>query len=257
MKIHDVYDEIDRLAPFATQADFDNAGLLTGHPEWEVTGIHVALDVSQRVLDEAEEAGANLLVTHHPMMFGARKRMTETDCEGRLLCRMIRGRMGLISAHTNLDAAPGGINDVLARLCGLTDISGEGYLRIGTLPEGTTASSLPAALEAALHSVVRVCGQLPSEKPLHRLAVSSGAGSESWEEAAALGCDCFLTGEMKHHHALAMADAGILALEAGHFATEEPGIFALADTLQTLSDALQWNVRVTLSRCGGYAPPQN
>lgn len=256
MRIADIYRWIDEKAPFDTQADFDNSGLLVGDGRWEVTGIHVALDVTDRVLDEAEEAGANLLVTHHPMMFAARKRMTEDDTEGRLLARMIRARMGLIAAHTNLDAAPGGINDVLAARCGLTRVTGEGYLRLGLLPDGVTAGNLPAALAKALGTTVRVCGQLPPERPLRRMAVSSGAGSDGWEEAARKGAEVFLTGEMKHHHALALADAGILALEAGHFATEEPGIFALADALQKAADAVQWRVRITRSRCGGYALPR-
>lgn len=232
MTVREIYAFINSLAPFEAQASFDNAGLLVGDPAWQVTGIHVALDVTDAVLDEAEAAGANLIVTHHPMMFGGRKTMTEDDPEGRLLCRMIRSRMALIAAHTNLDQAVGGINDVLAARCGLTNVTGEGYFRIGDLPAGTTAAALPALLAQRLNTTVRVMGQLPGERILRRMALSSGAGSDSWEQAVQEGSDVFLSGEMKHHHALALAGYGVLALEAGHFATEEPGIFALADALQ-------------------------
>ncbi len=257
MKTRDVLREIDSLAPFDTQADFDNSGLLVGDPEREVTGIHVALDVTRRVLDEAEAAGANLIVTHHPLMFSPRKTVTEDDFEGALICRMIRAGIGLIAAHTNLDAAPGGTNDTLAALCGLTDTAGEGtWLRVGNLPAGTTLGGLRDFLERELRTVVRVYGQFAPDHPLRRLGICTGAGSDAWAEAAALGADAFLTGEIRHHHALAMTDAGVAGLEAGHFATEEPGIFALADTLQTRADALQWNVRITRSRCGGYALPR-
>ena len=256
MKIRDVFSEINRLAPFGTQADFDNSGLLTGSGDWEVTGIHVALDVTQRVLDEAEAAGANLIVTHHPLMFSPRKTMTEDDYEGALLCRMIRGRIALIAAHTNFDAAAGGTNDTLAALCGLRGTEGEGWWRVGDLPEGTTVAKLVSLLESRLRTVVRVYGQFAPDHPLHRLGICTGAGSDEWPETAALGADAFLTGEIKHHHALAMADAGVVGLEAGHFATEEPGIFALADALQKRSDALQWKVRITRSACGGYALPR-
>ncbi len=255
MKIHDIYLEIDRLAPFASQADFDNSGLLAGSRDWEVTGIHFALDVTRRVLDEAEAAGANLIVTHHPLMFSPRKTMTEDDYEGALLCRMIRGRIGLIAAHTNLDAAEGGTNDTLAALCGLRNTEGEGWWRVGDLPEGMTLEKLCSMLESSLCTVVRVYGQFAPDHPLRRLGICTGAGSDEWPEAASLGADAFLTGEIKHHHALAMADAGVVGLEAGHFATEEPGIFALADALQKRSDALQWNLRITRSACGGYALP--
>ena len=79
LTVQNVYDFMDGRAPFALQESFDNAGLLVGDPAWEVRGIHVALDVTSRVIDEAEALGANLIVTHHPMMFSPRKRMTETD----------------------------------------------------------------------------------------------------------------------------------------------------------------------------------
>lgn len=255
MKVRDIFAEIDRVAPFDTQADFDNSGLLLGHPDAEVTGVHFALDVTERVLAEAEAAGAGLIVTHHPLMFSPVRRLVETDYEARLMARMIRGRMSLIAAHTNLDIAAGGTNDTLASLLGLTNVTGESWWRVGDLTEGTTAAGLCKRIGSALHTVVRVCGQAAPDRPLRRLGISTGAGSDSWRDAAALGADAFLTGEMKHHHALAMADAGVLGLEAGHFATEEPGIFALADTLQKAADALQWNLRITRSACGGYAPP--
>lgn len=253
MTIREVYSLIDSLAPFETQASFDNAGLLIGHPTWEVTGIHVALDVTGAVLDEAERLGANLIVTHHPLMFSARRRLTEEDYESRLICRMIRSRMALIAAHTNLDAAQGGINDTLARRLCLTDVHGEGYLRTGLLPEGMDAGTLVRHIAQALNTTVRVMGQCPGGKTIRRLAVSSGAGSDSWEEARAMGAEAFVSGECKHHHALAMAEAGMLCLECGHFATEEPGIFALADALQMRLNALQYTGYVSKSRLGGYA----
>lgn len=222
-----------------------------------MSGVHVALDITHRVLDEAEAAGANLIVTHHPLMFSPRKTMTEDDYEGALLCRMIRSRIALIAAHTNLDAAPVGTNETLAALCELRNVTGEGeWWRVGDLPGGTTLDTLCALLEAKLHTTVRTYGQFAPDHPLHRLGISTGGGSDSWFDVACLGADAFLTGEIKHHHALAMVDAGIVGLEAGHFATEEPGIFALADTLQKWADEIQWKVRITRSACGGYALPR-
>ena len=123
LTVQNVYDFINERAPFDLQESFDNAGILVGHPDQEVHGIHVAMDVTGRVIDEAEAHGANLIITHHPMMFSARRRLVETDSETRLLCRLIRSNISLIAAHTNLDRAPGGINDVLAQLCGLTEIT--------------------------------------------------------------------------------------------------------------------------------------
>lgn len=257
MIVQDVYNWIDHFAPFASQEGFDNAGLLVGAPDWEVLGIHTAMDVTDSVLDEAEAAGANLIITHHPMMFGARKTMREDDFEGRLLCRMIRARIALIAVHTNLDQAPGGINEVLAKTCGLSAVTGEGYLRAGSLPEGLTLTSLVTLLERVLHTTIRVMGQATPDKVLHRMAVASGAGSDFWEDAHAMGAEVFLSGEIKHHHALAMNGCGMIGLEAGHFATEEPGIFALADALQNHLNAVQCDVCVSKSRLGAYALPSD
>ena len=246
MKVREIYDWVDGVAPFETQEAYDNSGMLVGDPEAEVRGIYCALDVNGAVLDAAEKAGANLILTHHPMLFGGRKNLLETplDHEGRLLARMIRGHMALIAAHTNLDQAPGGINDVLARTLGLEDISGEGYLRTGVLPEALSGDDWLRHVGKALRTVVRPCG--PVERTVRRVAVCSGAGSEEWEEAAARwGIDSFVTGEIRHHHALAMAEAGILGVEAGHYETEAPGIFALGEALQKYLHGVQCPVYVT------------
>ncbi len=247
---------IDRLAPFATQEAFDNSGLLLGDPGREVRGIHFALDVTERVLDEAEAAGADLLVTHHPLMFSPVQQLVESGYEARLICRMIRNRMSLIAAHTNLDSAPGGINDTLAEMIGLTGVEGEGFLRVGSLAEAMALDKLSGHVAACLRTTVRIMGTMPEDRLIRCVAVSSGAGGDSWEAALQLGAEAFVTGEMKHHLALAAADAGLVTLEAGHFATEEPGIFALADTLQRLANEIQYKVRITKSTCGGYAAPQ-
>ena len=102
LTVQQVYDFINERAPFETQLAFDNSGLLVGAPDREVTGVHFALDVTNHVIDEAIENGANLIVTHHPMMFSPIKRLVETDHEARLLCRLIREGISLISAHTTL-----------------------------------------------------------------------------------------------------------------------------------------------------------
>lgn len=251
LTVQNVFDFINERAPFDTQEAFDNAGLLVGHPGWEVKGIHLAMDVTSKVIDEAIANGANLIVTHHPMMFGGRKRLVETDSEARLLCRLIRNEIALIAAHTNLDRAPGGINDVLAVCCGLVDITGEDFIRVGTLPQPMTAAALTAHLTKALNTTVRLMGD--GDALITKVGMCSGAGSDYWKEAAAMGSQAFLTGESKHHHALEAAENGVVILEAGHFATEAPGIFALADALQIWPDAVQYGVCVSKSQAPAYA----
>ncbi len=251
--LSEIYAWADEQAPFESQLGFDNSGLLLGHPDWPVTGVHAALDVTARVLDEAEANGANLILTHHPLFFSARKNLLETDGEGQLLARMIRGRMALMSCHTNLDAAPGGINDTLAERCGLTHVEGEGFARVGRLPHPMGAEELCAFLGERLNTVIRLMGCGATE--ISFLGVSGGAGSEFYTQAQAMGAQAFLSGEIRHHHALAMAAEGMTALDAGHFATEEPGIAAFADRLQGWLRERGSTVNVTKSQAGAYAPP--
>ncbi len=250
LTVQQVYDFINERAPFETQLAFDNSGLLVGDPNREVTGIHVALDVTSRVIDEAIAHGANLIITHHPMMFSPIKRLVETNYEARLLCRMIRANISLISAHTNLDQAIGGCNDVLAQRIGLTNIVGEGFVRVGTLPSPMTAGELAVSIGESLGDVVRVMGN-PSAV-VEKVGMCSGSGADEWPAAAALGAQAFLTGEVKHHIALEASDAGVVLLEAGHHATEEPGIFALADALQNSDLVVQYKIRVSKSEAKAY-----
>ena len=250
LTVQQVYDFINERAPFETQLAFDNSGILVGDPNREVTGIHFALDVTSQVIDEAIAGGANLIVTHHPMMFSPIKRLVETNHEARLLCRMIREGISLIAAHTNLDQAVGGCNDVLACTIGLKDVQGEGFVRVGTLPAPMTAAALAVHIGNALGDVVRVMGN-PAAM-IEKVGMCSGSGSDEWQAAAALGAQAFLTGEVKHHIALEASDAGIVMLEAGHHATEEPGIFALANALQISELVVQCKVRVSMSRAKAY-----
>lgn len=237
MTLQQLYDFIDLLAPFETQLDFDNSGLLVGDRSMTITGIHVALDLTDAVLDEAIAHGANVIVTHHPLMFHPIQSLTADNAEARLLQRLIKADFGLISAHTNLDRAPGGMNDVLAAAAGLTHVSGEGFLRVGDLPAAMTADAYADFLSNALHTTVRRMG--PGDGVIHRVGVCSGAGSDDWASAAQAGADGFISGEIRHHHALAAVAEGMVCFECGHHATEEPGIFALADTLQKHADAVQ------------------
>ena len=250
MTVQSILDLLDTVAPFDTQEPWDNSGFLVGEREAEVTGILFALDVTMDVIDEALEKGASLIVTHHPLMFDPLRRLTGDSCEGRLLLRLARERIGLIACHTCLDRAPGGINDALAECIALLDVESEGFLRVGNLPEPMPAGMLKEYLSAALNTTVRLMGN-PARK-VGRIGLCSGAGSGEWEEAAALGAEAFLTGEVKHHHALAMADAGIACFECGHFATEEPGIFALADALQSALNQVEYKLGIYHSAAGAY-----
>ena len=254
MNVQNVYDLIHTVAPFDTQMEGDNSGLLVGSPAQEITCILFALDVTEPVIDEAVAVGAELIVTHHPLMFSPVHSLTDETYEGRLIRRLVRENISLISAHTNLDQAPGGINDTLAAFCGLTEISGEGFFRAGLLPEAMTARAFADLLEKNLDTTVRIMA--PEDRMIRRVGLCSGGGSDEWIHAAKAGCDAFVSGEIRHHFALAMADAGIAAFECGHFATEEPGLAALAEALQNSLNHVECNVRVYVSAVPAYSYPR-
>ena len=255
MKHSEIYRWLDALAPFETQEDFDNSGFLVGDPAEECRGVLFALDVTPAVLQEAERLGVSLIITHHPLMFSAIRRLTEETFEGRLISRMIRGHLSLIAAHTNLDQAPGGINDALCAAIGLRDVSGESFWRAGRLAEPLPLNQLVFFVEARLHTVVRRMGELPAGTRVERVGVCSGGGSEFWPDALSAGAQVFLTGEIKHHHALAMTDVGLVGLEAGHFATENPGILAQAERLRCFAQEQGAAFPIHVSQMGAYAAP--
>ena len=254
MTVQDLYNLIDRFSPFSTQAEGDNSGFLVGSASQEVTGILFALDVTEPVIDEAVSLDAQLIVTHHPLMFSPVHTLTDGNYEGRLIRRLTRENISLIAAHTNLDQAPGGVNDALAAACGLTDVAGEGFFRSGLLPEPLTAREFADELSRRLRTAIRVMG--PEDRIIRKAGLCSGGGSDMWHEAVETGCNAFISGEIKHHWALALADSGIIGFECGHFATEEPGVRALAAALQKELNQVQYKIRIYASGISAYSFPR-
>lgn len=236
---------VGTIAPYELAEEWDNVGLLFGRSEAEVTRVLVALDLTQAVLDEAKALGAQLIVTHHPILFHARKRVTDRDREGRLMLDMARADVALIAAHTNLDSAPGGVNDVLMEAMGCTQVSGEGAVRVGRFETEMTLGRLCERARQRLHAQVRAYGA--EDTPVHVLGCCSGAGGSELSRAVLMGADCFITGEIHHHEALDALDAGCTVIEAGHFETENPVCEVLRGALQKAVDALQYNVTVFCS----------
>lgn len=242
LTVQAVYDWIDGFAPFASAEADDNVGLLAGRFDSPVARILTALDCTREVVQEAARLKAELILTHHPLMYHARKNMREDDPEGGVLCALIRNNIALISAHTNLDRATGGINDTLGNLFSLSAIRGEGFLRAGKLPAAMAAGELRTLAASLLHAPVRLYGS--PDKTVETLAVGGGAYDEGFEEAIALGAQAYLTGEVRHHNAVYASARNIVLLEGGHFATEAPGLAAFGRCLQMGLNRLQYSVDV-------------
>ena len=246
LKVRDVYQWIHEIAPFDTAEKWDNSGLLCGSAENEVTGIFCELDLTHAVLDEAAQRGANLIVTHHPILFSGRKNLCEDSAEGKLLCRLVRMNMNLIAAHTNYDKAENGVNCCLARALGVTNIApipedADGYLRIGDHAPVTLAV-FAEEVTNALGDVVRVYGD--RDKIVRRVALCGGAGGEFAPIALRAGADVYVTGEMRYHDSVDLAAEGLASLHCGHDATERIAIKPLAEGLQNRINELQYHVYV-------------
>ena len=244
--VEQVLSLVNGIAPFELAEEWDNVGLLAGRPDAKVNSVLCALDLRMEVLEEAVRAGAQLVVTHHPILFRGRKNLAETDGEGRLLCALVRSGIAMIAAHTNYDNALPGVNDALARALDLAEVQAlQDGMRVGT-PKQTDFGSFCAFAGKALRAPVRCYGDHGRE--ISRVAVLGGAGEDYASLARQAGADVYLTGEMSYHKALDAVDNGLCVIEAGHAATEHPAISKLAGALQNAADAVQYEIRVLQSK---------
>ena len=234
---------LQAIAPFETAEAYDNVGALVGRRDQEVTGILVALDATLEVVREAEEKNADLIVTHHPLMFHSRKTMLEEEPEAAVLCELIRNRISLISAHTNLDQTFYSGSACCGKLLSLLNLRQESpYLFLGELKTPVTAAEMEHIVEDTLRFPVRRYGD--ENRILHTLAIAGGAADGEWTNARNLGADALLTGEVHHHHALAASMSQFVLFDGGHYGTEAPLVSPLAEYLQKQLDDVKCNVRV-------------
>jgi len=236
---------LENIAPLELAEEWDNVGLLAGRRDTEVSCVLCALDLNQRVLDEAIAAGAQMIVTHHPILFRGRKNLCEDDAEGRLLCSLVRSGIALAAMHTNFDNACPGVNDALASALGLRDAEVlDNGMRAGSVGP-VSLGDFSRVVQRVLGGPVRVYGDV--DRIIRRVAVLGGAGEDYAAQAIGAGADAYVTGEMGYHLALAALDEGLCVLEAGHAATENPAISFLAGGLQNAANDVQYKLRVLRS----------
>lgn len=235
--VQQVLQILKEFAPPELACSWDNVGLLVdaGRP---VNAVAVALDITADVVRDAANSGCDLIVSHHPVIFNPLKRIGAEDVPALL----IKNGISAICMHTNLDAAPGGVNDTLAAILGMTDTESfaEGCGRIGNV-RPTTAADLAKLCAERLGAHLQF---VEANRPVTRLAEVSGGGGSYLQEAIDLGADCFVTGEAAHHIALLAHQMGVGLVVAGHWATEVPVTRVLAEHLAA---ALPDEVRITLS----------
>lgn len=241
--VADILTVLETLAPRSMKMDWDNVGLLCGSAATPVTKVLVALDPFEGVCREAAAMGAQLIVTHHPLIFTPPRSVTDETGVGRSIRLLCRENISAINAHTNLDCAPGGVNDVLAARLGLDavsvidpqglDVQGRpwGLLRMGTVPRQPLTDFLAHVKTALGCPGLRF---VDGGRQVCRVAVGGGSCADEMQAALSAGCDTFVTADVKYNQFWDARDLGLNLIDAGHFYTENPVTTHLA---RAISDA--------------------
>ncbi|MCD8340597.1 MAG: Nif3-like dinuclear metal center hexameric protein [Clostridiales bacterium] len=249
--VQDVFLFLDKMAPFSLQESWDNSGFLVGHEAQEVTSLLVALDITEDTVQEAADCGAELIVSHHPVIFHPAKTLTDRllDGDGKILLSLVEHHMAAICCHTNLDSVEGGVNNALAKALHLVRVEQlkqtgvdcydrpYGIGRTGELPEPMPLDSFLALVKDALHpnGVRYVAGS----RMVRRVAVGGGACGSMMEDAVRAGCDTFVTSDLKYNDFLSAAALKLNLIDAGHFPTEHPVTEVLARWLERAFPAVK------------------
>lgn len=245
---------IEEIAPVSIQMSFDNSGFLVGSRESKVNRVMLALEVSDDVIKDAIKQECQMIITHHPLIFHAEKSVTADTYQGKLLLQLISSGIALYSSHTPLDAAPGGCNDVLCDMFGLKDVCG--IVPLGRSGEREYFCARTGSVDATVRELaLTACKKLGTDrvavvdcgKRIRRLAVCSGSGGGILNECIAAGADALLTGELSHHEALALREAGISAIICGHYQTEMPVLNSLLGHLQKRINVLKYNTDAVIT----------
>lgn len=253
---------VEELWPESLAEEWDEVGLVAGHPSAEITRVMFAVDPTLEVIDEAIEWGAELLITHHPLLLKGVTTVAANTAKGRAVHRLIESGTALLTVHTNGDSAVGGVSDVLADALGLEDVAPltpaanglpeEGIGRVGDLAEAMTLGDFAARVYGILPSVaggVRVSGD--KDGLVRRVAVCGGAGDSLFDEVRASSADLFVTADLRHHPASEAREAAVngrpYLIDVSHFASEWLWLPAAADALgNVLADqGLDVEIRVS------------
>lgn len=222
-KVKDFYGYLNSIAPFETQEDWDNSGMLVGDMDAEVKKVAVVLDITHEEIKKAKAIGADLIISHHPVIFNPIKSVTR----GSVPYELVASSINALCCHTPLDIADGGTNDSLAKLLGIEVTRTEDpILRLGTV-EPTTAENLAGKIAKMLNTKVRYAD---AGRKIEKIAICTGAGCSLIEAAGEI--DAFITGDASHHNFLDCVQAGITLIAAGHYETEIVVVPVLVKKLQ-------------------------
>ncbi|MBQ7222854.1 MAG: Nif3-like dinuclear metal center hexameric protein [Bacteroidales bacterium] len=220
MKAKEVAAIIEEFAPLFKQEEWDNSGFCLGSPQTEVTGILVGFDCTPEMVDEAIAKGANMIVTHHPLIFHGVKKIAPDSFLGSILTKAIKNDIVVYSAHTNADKVPDGVSGILAEKLGLKNVgqldeSGLGI--VGELPEAMSARDFISCVKTKLNLKAVRTSRLISG-PVRKVALCGGSGSSLIACAMDCGADVYLCGDLSYHDFF--TEKGFMIMDIGHWESE-------------------------------------
>lgn len=229
--VKDIYNFIDLIAPFNTQEEWDNSGLLVGDKNQNVNKIIFALDITTDVVNQAINCDADLIITHHPLIF----KPVSNILSDTIIYKLIENKIAIICAHTNFDKAVDGVNDTLCNVIGFNSFEKieDTCLNIGCFNNSYSSDSFADEIKVKLGGTVRYNSL---KKDIKKVAVCSGSGSDYLSLAKELGCDALLTGDASHHAFLDANEMGLALFACGHFETENVSIKPLLERVKSEFD---------------------
>lgn len=230
---------------------WDNVGLLVGSGKKEVKTVYLALDATWEVIQAAKEAGADMLITHHPMIFGSLKKINDETSVPRRVMELIGADISYYASHTSFDIAPGGMADLAGEMCELFARNSDGSLDVipleqtgtdeegnpvgvgktGNLKEKMTARKLAEHVKKTFGLPAVILYAKDPEELVERAAISPGSGKSMAECAVMTGAKALITGDMGHHDGLDMVEDNMILIDAGHYGLEHIFIDAVGDAI--------------------------
>ena len=252
--VQDIIEYMGTLCPPTLKQDWDNVGLNCGRRNAEVKKVLVALDPFAHVCKEASDWGADLLLTHHPLIFRALSSVTDENSVSRSLMLLVQNNINHFCAHTNLDSAVGGVNDVLAETLGLTNIDPvtddpHNMLRCGQVQEQSLEQFMEVVKRKLGAPGLRYCD---GGKVVRKVAVGGGSCAGGMLDALAAGCDTFVTADVKYNQFWDAAELGLNLIDAGHFYTENPVVAVLAAKISAAFPEVEVKISESHRDCMKY-----
>ena len=231
--VKEIYEKLCELAPLSLQLPYDNSGFLVGRADIPVHNVLLSLDITGEVIEEAQERGAELIISHHPVIWEPLKCVTDEQVGEARVMQLLENKISVISMHTNLDIAHGGVNDTLLSLLGAQNgccFEDENCGRMGYLEKAVSMQNFLLLCKERLQT--NGLRYYDAGRPVEKIAVLGGSGGGKLLDAYRAGCDTFVTADVKYSVFLLAREVGMNLIDGDHFCTENPVMYVLAEKLR-------------------------